>query len=63
MLKLKCYILLSTSAFKFSLRRYIPATQLLVVYDDLDTVVAALRLKGAGGGLHSSTFQLNMSRV
>jgi len=47
-LKVKCDILLSTSAFKLNLRRYIQA------FEDCGEVL--------GRGLHSSTSQLNLSR-
>jgi hypothetical protein len=62
-LRLKCDILLSTSAFKCNLRRHIWA-----LADDLRessivlTRAAAADWGVSGRGLHSSTFELNLSR-
>jgi hypothetical protein len=52
-LKLECVVLVSTSAFKFNLRRYIS-----VMRGD-----APSPAHPAARGLHSFTFQLNLSRV
>jgi hypothetical protein len=75
-LKLKCDILLSTSAFEFNLRRYI--TESLVGYQkeidlfdsagdvDLREVMSDKMTHLAdklGRALHSFMFQLNLSRV
>ena len=51
-LKLKCDEPLSTFAFKFNLRRYNKEKQF-----------GAYNAWAMGRGLHSSTFQLNLSRV
>ena len=54
-LKLKCDILLSTSAFKFNLRRYIVPFAGVGAEDAFDIVLD-------GRALHSPTFQLILSR-
>ena len=76
-LKLNCDILLSTSAFKFSLRRYtevfadnlegvaaIHSTLLdaFVDHTRLPVVVSLGQSVFPAGCLHSSIFQLNLSR-
>ena len=57
-LKLNCDALLSTSAFKFTLRRY---TMVLETGEELREVSDAVELV-TGRGLHSFTIQLYMSR-
>ena len=51
-LKVNCDVLLSTSALKFNLRRY------KVVAEERDSL---RRSDLIGRGVHSSTFQLNLS--
>jgi hypothetical protein len=61
-LKLKHYLLLSTSAFKFNLRRYNLAAGVAgAKWGIRATLITGLLLQVAGRGLHSSTFRLNVS--
>ena len=57
-LKLKCDILLSTSAFNFNLRRYTVEWQSV----DLSLAVENTLQTMDGRGVHPSTLQLNLSR-
>jgi len=67
-LKLKCDVLFSTSAVKFDLRRYNKAGAPSLGpgaagWAGLFTMSQAVSRAGViGRGLHSSTFQLNLSR-
>jgi len=58
-LKLKSDILLSTSAFKLNLRRYSEASERKATARADDYAQETQRLRGRG--LHSFSFQLNLS--
>ena len=60
-LKLNCDVLLSTSAFKFNLRRYIMGAAAVLFVLALEHRLPNVKTI-VGRGLHSSTFQLNLSR-
>ena len=69
-LKLKCDILLSTSAFNFNLRRCTmgAVVNLQGIVEELETKLQAAMKSpqgngGRGRGLHSFPFLLNLSRV
>ena len=55
-LKVRCDLLLSISGFKFNLRRYTEVAALNAKLAEQHESVAA-----RGRGLHSSTFQLNLT--
>ena len=57
--KLKCYEPLSILAFDFNLRRY---TLHPTMANNFQAVATGTRVRLTGRGLHSSTFQLNLSR-
>jgi len=74
-LKLECDELVSTCAFKFKLRRYNKVNQFYTAPTAVRALMksgdsyvtkhdrSSLRILGSvGRGLHSSTFQLNLSR-
>ena len=61
-MKLKCDELLSSFALKFNLRLYIVVAGGVAANNTVRARLAAVA-EEAGRGLHSFTFQLNLSRV